>query len=143
MDNKRGLSDVVTVALVLLLSIAAVMIVWSFVLPMLQGIGDDVKVPCFNIDVKAVSCDATGNTVTVSYGSGTNVTVNSVKLQFYNSAGNPVRTTTPTTGCTNLSPLDITQCNVADDIQAGEKVAAAFVIGTKSCEATQQPVACA
>jgi len=74
MKNKKGLSDVVTVVLVILLALAAVGIIWAFIRPALDTAGSniDLSTECLKTEVKPVACDATTNKVTVQLAKGDN-----------------------------------------------------------------------
>lgn len=77
MFSKRGLSDVITTVLIILLALAAVAIVWSFVMPLIQRAGEEVNSDCFTISLTPESCtynSATGDaTIRVSRGAGEGV----------------------------------------------------------------------
>ena len=56
--NKKGLSDVVTTVLIILLAIAAIVIVWNFVSPTLENAGEQIEsqTACLDASVVVVSC---------------------------------------------------------------------------------------
>jgi len=58
LNSKKGLSDVIATVLIILLAIAAVVIVWSFVSPSLRNSGTqiDVQTKCLSVQVKPTSC---------------------------------------------------------------------------------------
>ncbi len=58
MKNKKGLSDVVTIVLIILLALAAVGIIWAFIKPTIEntGGGIDLSAQCFNTEVKPTKC---------------------------------------------------------------------------------------
>lgn len=58
MKNKKGLSDVVTIVLIILLALAAVGIIWAFIKPTIEntGSGIDLSAQCFNTEVKPTRC---------------------------------------------------------------------------------------
>ncbi|MFH1425486.1 MAG: archaellin/type IV pilin N-terminal domain-containing protein [archaeon] len=58
MINKRGLSNVVATVLIVLLALAAVMIVWSFIKPTIEDAGTTVNLrqKCINAEVRPVEC---------------------------------------------------------------------------------------
>ena len=58
MKNKRGISAVVTTILIVLLSLAAVLIVWGFVRGQITGAGEqiEIKSACLKLDLAPVSC---------------------------------------------------------------------------------------
>jgi|SRR3989344_1640 len=68
--NKKGLSDVVTTVLIILLAIAAIVIVWNFVSPTLENAGEQIEsqTACLDARVSVVSCE-------VGVATGTNVVI--------------------------------------------------------------------
>ena len=66
MVNKKGISDVVTTVLIILLALAAVVIIWAFVRPTIQDTSQNINVAsdCLKTEVKPVSC-STGNGVVI------------------------------------------------------------------------------
>ena len=70
MKNKKGLSDVVTIVLIILLALAAVGIIWAFIKPTIEntGSGIDLSAQCFNTEVKPMKClyNSTTDDVNVS-----------------------------------------------------------------------------
>ena len=57
-NNKKGISDVVTTVLIILLVLAAIVIVWSFIRPTLQRGGENIDVSsrCLDLTATVVSC---------------------------------------------------------------------------------------
>ncbi len=139
--NKRGLSDVVTVSLIILLAIAAVVIVWTFVRPTIEGTGKQVSsANCLSVTVKPVgTCAAGTGVVQVESGAG-EVTVDKVKLVYYNAAGD---SEARDADCTAITPLSRKTCTPTGGPPAGSvKVAAAAVLGTNVCSASSETVTC-
>ncbi len=149
-SQKRGISDVVTVSLIILLAIAAVVIVWSFVRPTLEGTGQQISNSgdCLALNVKAVTCDAVGGySVVVENGAGA-VTAGDIRLVYSGPTGSQ---TVTTTGCTSLSPLSSRTCAPASipDLNGATvgngitMVAAAGVLGTNNvCAVSTAAVNC-
>ena len=153
--SRRGLSDIVTNVLIILLVLVAIGIIWAFIRPaitqgagQLQGAGD-----CLTIDVEAVSCDATANTVTFKRNTGAGALVG-VKFIVERAAGTVTCDDTTTTGKpTELSgsTSDLDSCATPIDLVAGttpDKVqVAALVAGAdsaaKSCNPNPVKVVCA
>lgn len=79
--NKKGLSDVISTVLIVLLALAAIAIVWGFIQPTIKGAGTsiDYRQKCIESEVKPTACTIAtaapapgGNgTVTVQYVKGT------------------------------------------------------------------------
>ena len=61
--KKRGLSDVVATVLIVLLALAAVTIVWSFIGPSLQGAGEQIEEQsqCSQTEVELKGCTISGS----------------------------------------------------------------------------------
>ncbi len=70
MLNKKGLSDVIATVLIILLALAAIVIVWSFIQPAIEGTGTSVtsSQKCFDIEVRPLSCS--GTTVVIQWMKG-------------------------------------------------------------------------
>ena len=66
--NKKGLSNVVATVLIVLLALAAIAIVWSFIAPTLRNTGSSINLQekCLNADVRPISCTMAGTTATVT-----------------------------------------------------------------------------
>ncbi len=75
--EKRGLSDVISTVLIVLLALAAIAIVWGFIQPTIKGAGTsiDYRQKCIEAEVKPTACTAAtpteNGTVTVQYLKGT------------------------------------------------------------------------
>ena len=65
--NKRGLSDVVTTVLIILLVLASISIIWSFVRPTLTKSAGQISGECFNLDLVVNSCDKVTDGAVVNY----------------------------------------------------------------------------
>lgn len=72
MKNKRGLSDVISTVLIVLLALAAIAIVWGFIQPTLQSGGTAIsyRQKCIDAEVKVTACNSATNNVTVQYVKG-------------------------------------------------------------------------
>lgn len=128
--KKRGLSDVVTVTLIILLAVAAVVIVWAFVRSTLEEAGEEITLTCVTANLNAVSCTAASG-VTVVRNDATEGTVSSVKLVYYNAAG--ATTSVDASGCTNIAPLGQGTCSPPAAPTGAVRVSVAPVIDGKTC----------
>ena len=65
--NRKGLSDVITTVLIILLVLAAVVLIWSFIQPAIKGGVQSAagQTACFGLDVSPVSCKITGTNYVV------------------------------------------------------------------------------
>jgi len=151
-NQKRGLSDVVTVSLIILLAIAAVVIVWTFLRPTLENTGKEIAgANCLNVEAKAISCaftrDALGvitsTAVVVENGPGQN-TISKVKLVFYASAAANSNSDVADggTACENIGPLSRGTCTVAGARANSFRVGVAPVLGEKTCAVSTETVTC-
>ena len=143
--QKRGLSDVITVALIILLAISAVVIVWTFVRQTLESTGKEISSTCVRVDVRPISCSTSSPNVVVENGPG-DITVDSVKLVFYDSTSSNSVIIDSATGCGNIGPLQRKTCTLTGIPAVGgataAKVAAAAVVGAKTCPIGGVTVAC-
>ncbi|MDO8508098.1 MAG: hypothetical protein Q7S27_00270 [Nanoarchaeota archaeon] len=139
--SKRGLSDVVTVSLIILLAIAAVVIVWTFVRPTLESTGKEIASGnCLAVELKPISCSLSDGTVRL-INQGGQITVNSVKLIYYDNAG--VSVGTDDGDCNNIAPAQTQSCLPDNGIPAGAvKASVAAVLGDKVCPISTTTVPC-
>ena len=139
--KKRGLSDVVTVALVILLAIAAVVIVWTFVRATLENVGTQINDDCISTSVKVVSCPASGTPVVVENSAGSK---NATKVKLiYSKADDSVSTPVDPTGCDNIAPLGRKSCATTPPAGSMDKVNVALIVGDKTCPVISRAVVCA
>src|SRR3989338_6510900 len=127
--KRRGLSDVVTVALVILLAIAAVVIVWTFVRATLENVGTQINDDCISTSVKVISCPASGTPVVVENSAGSK---NAAKVKLiYSKADDSVSTPVdPDTGtCDDIAPLGRKSCVVTTPPVDRDKVNVALIVG--------------
>ena len=144
--NKKGISAVVANVLIVLLVVAAVAIIWAVVRPTIEQAGEGIEAGCFTIQVNPESCDATGE-----------------KLRIYRRAGMGeitafkilVETDTETTvydgtAGVGINELETQTLELYDDfgilpgvdLNDGDKVDIAIVVGENICEPTGVPVTC-
>ena len=73
MRDKRGLSEVVTAILIVLLAVAAVIIVWYVVRPMIERSGEqaEAQTECIGLDLSVVSASKVANVISVVTRRGT------------------------------------------------------------------------
>jgi hypothetical protein len=142
--SKRGLSDVVTTGLIILLAIAAVVIVWSFVQPALTDIGNKISTQCLTVDVKPTNCVAATGVVTVTNGPG-DTTIDSLKLVYSDGSGN-TEVIDGDASCVSIVPLGTIVCTPASVPTAPTSVAVSAVLGTspntETCAISTTTVAC-
>jgi hypothetical protein len=97
MSNKKGISDVVTTVLIVLLSLVAVAIVWSFLSPLITKSGTQIAQTqaCLSASLEVSGCNLdTADTiwnysVTVKRNAGT-ANITSIKLIFGKTDGSTV-----------------------------------------------------
>ena len=134
--KKRGLSDVVAVTLIILLAIAAVAIVWTFVKSTLQGAGEEITNNCLSVDVKPTKC-VIGSSVNVKNEAG-DVTVNKVRLTYYKTDG--------TTGSSDsncvIKPTEIRACPPNVPTGTTEVAVAVLMVDKNSTCPASEAIAC-
>jgi len=114
-NNKKGLSTIVTTLILILLVLVAVGVIWIVVKNIIDTGSEDVDVgaKCLSVDVKATAVACTGTTcaVTLSRKAGGD-DIGGVKLVFGN-ASSGTASTTPTDISGNIAPLiTVTQTGV-------------------------------
>lgn len=154
--EKRGLSDVVTVTLIILLAITAVVIVWVFVRSTLVDVGEEIQSgSCVTVDVKPVgTCNIANGAVTISNGPG-DTTIKAVKLIYYVTTAENSESATRDgdANCVDIGPLSQKRCSPADPDGTGPeqalpfanpaRVGVAAIIGDNTvCPATSSTVTC-
>ena len=85
MRNKKGISEVVTNVLILLLVVVAVGILWAFLQPLFKGAGTKTELSqaCLNLQLEPIKCTGASDSVVVTIKRGSDsVAVNEVKLIF-------------------------------------------------------------
>ena len=141
--KKRGLSDVVAVTLIILLSIAAVVIVWTFVRSTLEKTGSEITASCVNVDLRAISCDLTNNVTVVENGAGETV-IDKVKIVYYNSVAGTSSVQDPTAGtCEGIKALERKACTTTLPVPAGtDQASVAPILGDRVCGVNPVKVDC-
>jgi len=64
--GKRAMSEVITSVLIILLVIAAIVIVWGFVGPMLKKTSEDIGTGCVTVSTEITSASCTGNALALT-----------------------------------------------------------------------------
>ena len=149
--NKRGLSDVVTTGLIILLAIAAVIIVWSFIRPAITNVGESIDTQCIQLELTPVSCStaATGRTVAVKMSAG-NTILAGIKLIYYTGAGGTGSSQARDNGAASIPPraletTTITPLSAPTEPVLSVKVAGVVTVNGKAqtCPESDKFVACA
>lgn len=94
MSNKKGMSDVVTTVLIVLLSLIAVTLVWTFLSPLILKSGADItrSQACMSVNLEVTGCkiNSTGTqgvyNVTVKRSAGA-ASLSAIKLIFAKADG--------------------------------------------------------
>lgn len=148
--TKRGLSDIITNVLIILLVLVAVGIIWGFIRPLISNSASSIQGAdvCFSVSVSPTVCRPDGTkpnfwNVTLSRSSGAG-SISAVKLIFKNTASGTSRivdvTTYPNEFETSLANVNLTGFTP-------NNVDAAVVVSvngqTKTCEASSSVVTCA
>ena len=144
--NKKAISDIVTTVLIVLLSVVAVVILWSFVSPLLSKSGAQVAQTqaCLNANLEITGCTLGGSNlynVTVKRNSGA-ATLTGIKLVFAKADGS----TTAFNYSVSPGELETKLYSVNAGFAATNVGVAAEVTdssGNKGYCAASQPFACA
>ena len=93
MVNKKGLSDVVTTVLIVLLTIVAIAMLWSYLSPLITGTGTRINLAqsCLSANLEIVQCSAADGSATIKRnpGQGT-ANVGRIKLIYEKPDGSTV-----------------------------------------------------
>lgn len=147
--NKKGLSDIVTNVLIILLVLVAVGIIWRFVSPAIRtGAGGiEGSADCLKANFEAVSCkmNAAGNyNITVKRNSGA-ATVSELRFVFSNAAGEQRVNSTTNAGIAELETRTYNHV-IVEGFSAGYFDVAPVVTSsngnTQVCAVTNTRVAC-
>jgi len=150
--NKKGLSNVIATVLIILLALAAVVIIWTFIRASIQQTGEssDLANRCLNSEVVPVSCNAGTDTVIVKLSRGEASFVKAV-------AENPTTGVASVSDNSFVNPADTSQAvdvletvtvNAGITINSGDVVSAAvgYVLQDGSfavCDASPAKITCA
>jgi len=141
--NKRGLSQVVTTVILILVILAAIVILWAAIRPTIQKASEQVTADCITIDLEVVSCSA-GGTAGVPVGQ-TGITVKRssgggdlTAIRFVFDGGDAVSVDS------TLGKLETQEHFVTSKDYAGEMVNVAAVVGQENVcpESSSAPVQC-
>ena len=147
--DKKGLSDVVTTTLIILVAIIAVGLLWQVVKSSLQKTSEGIDTSCISLDLVPVSCTnetADKSNVSVSYQwAKGEVSLSSAKLVFTLDNGDSFVKETSTVPAT---VLDTAKANVI--LPTGRDATSVKVAGvvttssgkTNTCDASATQVAC-
>ncbi|MEI6732226.1 MAG: archaellin/type IV pilin N-terminal domain-containing protein [archaeon] len=155
MSNKKGLSDVITTVLIILLVLAAVALIWGFIRTPIESSGKQIESTgeCFKVELTPKSCvvnatnpNSQNATITVQWTGGDAVAVQSLVLLATDKNGKvaTIPAASPAFLGTTSATVNITGLADNTTIQAS----AAAVIKTKSgniatCTASLAKVGCA
>ena len=90
MSNKRGLSDVVTTVLIVLVALGAIGIIAGFLLPAVQQGSSQITSACLTLQLEPTKCTLdliTNNPVVLVKRNTGDVTLNEIKVIFTNANG--------------------------------------------------------
>ncbi|MEK6820572.1 MAG: archaellin/type IV pilin N-terminal domain-containing protein [Nanoarchaeota archaeon] len=134
-ENKRGVSNVVATVLLVLLTIAAVVIVWQVIKPMIEGTGEKIEASCIYVDLGIDGYDDTSGSESVTVSNDGSVDVDKVRVVVHDESGG-----VPFDSSEGLKVLETKSFDVpAANLPAGNwtKIEVAGVIGENICTATE------
>jgi len=128
--NKKGLSDVVTTVLIILLVVAAVGIVWAFIAPMIKNTGGSVSKGqiCLTNSVEVLSC--------TKVNAGGNSAYN---VAFRPNLGEDVRLNT-TKVSLEYADGSVSEVTLNGDIASGQAISALILSSTTALKAKVSPL---
>ena len=95
--EKKGLSEVVTAILIVLLAVAAVVIVWAVIRPMIQSSSSQVQTACVTLDLEVTEVDTVNNMITIKRNVGEGE-LNTVKVVLNSGTESETQTLTVAEG---------------------------------------------
>ena len=86
--NKRGLNDVITLVLIIIISLGAIVLVWSFLRPLLQNASESINTEQFSANYEistsyVYSRTISGKTINITVTKKSNDTSNCYNLILY------------------------------------------------------------
>ncbi len=88
MNTKRGLSDVVTTVLIILVALGAVGIIAGFLMPMIKQSSSEISASCFSLKIEPVGCSINATNVIVQVKRNPGIaTLKELKLVFESTTG--------------------------------------------------------
>jgi hypothetical protein len=150
--QNRGLSDVITTVLIILLAIAAVVLIWGFIRRPIEQGGQQIQsqTDCFQLKLKPTGCTINDTAATgyVQWEAG-DVNLKNVTFMYKDTAGKIVTSGPDTEDFVKFGTVDSTDADVsALDLDNGITLSAVGIINVNgklvSCTgATDQvPVSC-
>lgn len=139
--NKKAISTVIATSLIILITVAAVAILWNAVIPMVSK-ASPVSDPCLGVTpvVEVVNPDlSAANAISFRLRVGdTEATISSVKVIIYNADGTSQKVDGTITG--NLVKNEEKAVTVAGTYSTAQRIAVAPVVsdgdGVKECKAS-------
>ena len=144
-NQKRGLSTVVTITLIMVISIVAVLILWTALRLLFDEVKGEATTSCLTAAVQPVGvCDSATGAVTVS-NEGAEV-LDGVKLFYYSSNAEDAESLVRDGNCVNIESRARKSCVPTQALDAGfvpTRVEVAAVTGDKVCPISNEGVSCA
>lgn len=139
--QKKGVSQIVSTILIILLVLAAIVIVWGVVERFVRT-GEEAiiaRTACMDIRLSIVEANSSENNVTVTRMTGGDTdAVNDIKILVEGTAA----TVTAPGGDAALEPLETKTYDVTSGINAGDKVEVAAVLEDETiCDITDEIIA--
>jgi hypothetical protein len=142
--TKRGLSDVVTTVLMILLSLAAVVIIWTFVQSFITSSTENAssQAACIGVTAEAVSCSISTGVATVQLTGAGTASASDIKLTavLRNATGSTVETKSDIAVNGVNSPVDAKF--TVTNIVSGTNVVVSAVVDGSQCNTVSQPINC-
>jgi Tfp pilus assembly protein FimT len=131
MNNRKGLSDVVTTVLIILLVLAAVALIWGFLMPFFRGSGNQITsaTSCLNLQMEVASCKNVSSgtnenyNITYRWTGGSDLTLDSAKVFIYDTDGSNKAVVAP-----KVDFLSSNTVNISASVKAGRTASVVGVI---------------
>jgi flagellin-like protein len=145
--NKRGLSQVVTTVILILVVLSAIVIIWAAVRPTIQRTSEQISADCFTIELSVAGCsdsldtnndkiNETNVTISRTAGSGD---LTAIKFIFGDGS-----TIDSPDGTTMPGPLESQTIMISGANHTGQTVNVAAVVGQDNVcsESSSAPITC-
>lgn len=128
--NRKGISEVVTVILIILLSITAVIIVWQVVRPLIEKPASTISADCVTVSLEVTRAQVGSNNITVTRNAGSG-SLQKIVVIRENSVGTSA-IVNDSNDASNLKELETRQMFFSGTIASGDIITIAPVVRSAS-----------
>ncbi len=136
LKSRKGVSAVIATILIVLLTIAAIVIVWQVVKPMIEETGKKIETSCIYVDLEITDYSNVNGSESVTVSNKGSVDIDKVKIVVHDESGGVPFDTSESLRALERKTFDVPE----DNLPEGEwtKIEAAGVIGDNICTASEK-----